>query len=54
MHQQLNKGTFIGVIFPRRGFFTGTQSHDNFAKANRFAGFEFNVARLSVAFVQQA
>jgi hypothetical protein len=54
MHQQLHKGTFIGVIFPRRGFFTGTQSYDNFAKTNGFAGLEFNVARLSVAFVQQA
>jgi hypothetical protein len=50
----LNKGAFIGVIFPWRGFFTGTQSYDNFAKTNGFAGFKFNVARLSVAFVQQA
>jgi hypothetical protein len=50
----LNKGTFIGVIFPRRGFLAGTQSYDNFAKANGFAGLEFNVASLSVAFVQQA
>jgi hypothetical protein len=50
----LNKGTFIGVIFPRRGFLAGTQSYDNFAKANGLAGLEFNVARLSVAFVQQA
>jgi hypothetical protein len=50
----LNKGTFIGVIFPRRCFFTGTQSYDNFAKTNGFAGFKFNVASLSVALVQQA
>jgi hypothetical protein len=50
----LNKGTFIGVIFPRRGFLAGTQSYNNFAKANGFAGLEFNVAGLTVAFVQQA
>jgi len=50
----LNKGTFIGVIFPWRCFLAGTQSYDNFAKANGFAGLEFNVARLSVALVQQA
>jgi hypothetical protein len=50
----LNKGTFIGVIFPRRCFLTGTQSYDDFAKANGLAGLEFNVARLSIALVQQA
>jgi hypothetical protein len=54
IHQQLNKGTFIRVIFPRRCFFAGAQSYDNFAKANGFARFEFNVARLSVALVQKA
>jgi hypothetical protein len=50
----LNKGAFVRVIFPRRCFLAGTQSYNNFAKANGFAGFEFNVAGLTVAFVQQA
>jgi hypothetical protein len=50
----LNKSAFVRVIFPRRGFLAGTQSYDNFAKANGLAGLEFNVARLSVALVQQA
>jgi hypothetical protein len=50
----LNKGTFIRITFPRRCFFAGTQSYDNLAKANGFAGFELDVARLSVALVQQA
>jgi hypothetical protein len=47
----LNKGTFIGVIFPRRCFLASTQSYDNFTKTNGFAGLEFNVARLSIALV---
>jgi hypothetical protein len=54
VNRHADKSALIGIGFPRGGAFTGADEQRHFAKANRFAGFQFKIAGLAVAFVEQA
>lgn len=53
-NRHLHKGAFIGIGFPWRSLFASTQADFDFAEADGFAGFQLDIARLAVAFVEQA
>jgi hypothetical protein len=49
-----HKRPLIRVGFPRRGSFTRANKQRDFAKADRFAGLQFKITGLAIAFVKQA
>ena len=51
---QLHESALVGIGFPRCGFFASAHTDHDLAVANCFAGFQFDVAGLAVAFVKQA
>jgi hypothetical protein len=53
-HRHPHKGALVGVGFPRGGPLASAQEKRDLAKAHRFAGLQFKITCLAVAFVQQA
>jgi hypothetical protein len=49
----LHKGPLIGVGFPWCGAFASTDADNNLASADGFSRFQFEIAGVAVAFVQQ-
>jgi hypothetical protein len=54
LYRQLDERARLGRVFPRRGLFASTQSHDRAAHPCRFARLHLEIADQSVAFVEQA
>jgi hypothetical protein len=51
--QQLDESALVGIVFPRCGFLARPQSNNDLAEADRFTGFQFDIAGLAIAFVEQ-
>lgn len=51
---ELHKCALVGVCFPGRRFFAGAKPDDHLANPNILPRFQFDVARVAIALVQQA
>jgi hypothetical protein len=53
-HSHADKGALIGIGFPRCCPFARAHKQSDFAETHRFARFQFEIARVAIAFVKQA
>jgi hypothetical protein len=53
-HGHADKGALIGIGFPWRRPLARAHKQSDFTKTHRFAGFQLKIARLAIAFVEEA
>jgi len=51
---ELDEGAGIMLLLPRRGLLAGAEPHDDIADSRRLAGLQRDIARLTIALVEQA
>jgi len=54
LHEDLDEGALLGIVFPGSGLLAGFHLHDHVADPARFAGLHLEVLRDVVALVEQA